>query len=154
MGEPAPQLGTCGQAGGRTAVGSPCRRPAGWGRDADGGRCVDHQDGPTGRVVGEIEGDEPPPPPDHLSDAAVARWRELVAAWVFGPDELLLLEEGLAAWDRVRAARATLREEGFVVVNPDSGNQKRHPAARELDQSLTQLRQCIKALDLEPPEEQ
>lgn len=101
-------------------------------------------------VVGAIEGDERPPPPEHLSEPAADRWRELVAAWRFGPSELLLLEEALAAWDRVRECRATLQRDGLVTVNPDSGNPKRHPAAQELDASLQQLRVCFRQLDLDP----
>lgn len=150
---PSPELGTCGAAGGRTAAGDPCGRPAGWGRDSDSGPCTDHNTGRPGRVVGEIEGDDPPPPPEHLSEAAADRWRVLNREWVFSPGELLLLEEGLAAWDRVRDCREELREEGYVAVNPDSGNMKRHPLAQELDASLTQMRVSLKQLDLEPPEE-
>jgi len=145
----APKARTCGYHGGRTKAGLPCCRPAGWGTERDDGRCRDHP-GRPGRVVGEIEGDGPPPPPDHLSDAAAAVWAMLNGELVFTPAELVVLEEGLGSWDRCRTARAILQAEGYTVTNPDSGHISRHPAARELDQSLTQLRQCFKQLHLAP----
>lgn len=148
--KPATDLMTCGGHGGRTDDGRPCSRPAGWGTSGDG-LCRDHS-ARQGRVVGSIDDGEPPEPPAHLSDAASDRWRALNREWVFGAAELLLLEEGLAAWDRVRECRDTLRREGVTTVNPDSGNPKRHPAAQELDSSLTQLRNCLRQLDLEVPE--
>jgi P27 family predicted phage terminase small subunit len=107
-------------------------------------------------VVGRIDADAeppPPPPPEHLSESAAERWRDITSRWLFSPSELVLLEEGLAAWDRVRDCRETLRREGFVLVNPDSGNPKRHPAAREVAQSLSELRQCWRQLGLDGQEE-
>lgn len=151
MSDPARDFTTCGGHGGQGEDGRPCGRPAGWGTDGDG-RCRDHRQARAGRVAGRIEGEDLPDPPDHLSDAAADRWMALVRLWVFSPSELLLLEEGLGAWDRVREARTTLRREGYTLTNPDSGHTSRHPASRELDQSLTQLRQCLKQLDLEAPE--
>lgn len=142
---------TCGENGGRTARGRPCHRVAGWGRDTEEGRCADHE-ASEGRVVGHLAGDAPPEPPSHLSDAASERWRALNREWAFTPTEAILLEEALAAWDRVRACRATLAREGYVVTNPDSGNPKRNPAATELDQSLSQVRHLFRQLNLSPPE--
>lgn len=103
-------------------------------------------------IAGQIRPQEPPEPPEHLSEAAAERWKAITATWRLSTTELLLLEEGLAAWDRIRRARAVLRREGYTVTNPDSGHTSRHPLARELDQSLTQLRQVLKQLDLELPE--
>lgn len=103
-------------------------------------------------IAGRIDPEDPPEPPEHLSAAAAERWESITAAWVLTSSELLLLEEGLAAWDRVRECREILSRDGPVTVNPDSGNPKRHPAAQELDSSLTQMRNCLRQLDLEPPE--
>jgi len=145
MTEPARKIGTCGAAGGRRADGKPCERPSGWGTGGAQGRCSDHPDG----QAAAIGASRPPEAPAHLSRAAAERWRAILRDWILSPSELLLLEEGLAAWDRVRRCRQTLQAEGFVVTNPDSGHQKRHPAATELDQSLTQLRNCFKQLEME-----
>lgn len=99
-------------------------------------------------VAGRIGPDGPPEPPEHLSPEAARRWQSVTGTWVLSATELLLLEEALAAWDRVQECREILAREGPVTVNPDSGNPKRHPAAQELDQSLTQLRNCLRQLDL------
>jgi len=144
----APKARTCGYHGGRTKAGLPCCRPAGWGTEREG-RCRDHP-GHPGRVVGEIEGDGPPPPPDHLSRSSAAVWDALMGELAFTPAELALLEEGLSARDRAITCREIIREEGVVAVNPDSGNPKRHPACTELDKATSQFRQIFRQLQIAP----
>jgi phage terminase small subunit len=80
-------------------------------------------------------------PPEHLSEAAKARWRELVGDgrdWDF--DELVVLTAGLEAFDRLAQARALIDSEGLVIEDP-SGRRRVHPAAQiEKESRLAVLR--------------
>lgn len=91
----------------------------------------------------------PPPPPSHLSAEAVALWTHTVETWDLSRLELELLAAALGQLDTHRTAMAVVRAEGAVVTNPESGNQRAHPALAAANAALRTYRQCLTHLDLE-----
>jgi len=118
----------CGEYGGETAKGRPCQRKAGWGTDASSGRCMYHHEARPRRSADGGAAPPPPEPPADLSPEAADVWRAVVAAWILGPEELLVLRGALESWDLYQDARATLRAEGTTIPS-GGGGMKRHPAA-------------------------
>ena len=102
--------------------------------------------------AGGTTNSEPPAPPTTLSAEAAAIWTRIADEWVLGADALPILVLGLEAWDRYRQAADMLREDGPVVVNPQSGAVRQHPAHAVCRDNLTAIRQCFRQLHLEPPE--
>lgn len=141
---------TCGSYGGLSEAGKPCGRPAGWGTSRSEGPCSDHVDAVEGAKSPANGGHEAPKPPPHLSPEAKSIWRDIAATWYLAPDARELLRAGLEAWDAYQQARQVLREEGPTVVNPDSGNTRRHPAHSVAKDNLKAFRMCLKDCGLEP----
>lgn len=135
---------TCGDFGGRTSRGEPCAKPAGWGADADTGPCTYHRPESPTRFR------DVPDAPAHLTVEAQQLWNRIMAVWPIGPDRELLLRGALEAWTRYREAVETLRREGDVVENPDSGNLRKHPAAAIANSAYREFRLSLKQLALQP----
>lgn len=92
-----------------------------------------------------------PPTPKGLSKEAAAWWREFNEMYELEGPALLLLENALTAFDRMREAQAVLRKEGITII--DRFKQVRqHPCTLiERDAKATMLRQIqALGLDLEP----
>jgi P27 family predicted phage terminase small subunit len=92
-----------------------------------------------------------PAAPKHLSREAKGWWKKIVAEWEMDDPSLMLLESALEAFDRMREAQATLKEEG-AIVKDRFGQPKMHPATLiERDSKATILR-TMRALhlDIEP----
>jgi P27 family predicted phage terminase small subunit len=94
-----------------------------------------------------------PSPPSHLSARGKRIWREIVAAWVVGPEALPILRAGLESLDLYDMARAQLATEGLTIRHPESGAMRAHPAAAVMKDALSGFRQCFRQLGLQPPVE-
>jgi P27 family predicted phage terminase small subunit len=70
------------------------------------------------------------PPPDHLSDAAKALWREIVPKRGKSPGRLALLAVALEAKDRADEARELVKTEGMISQKEGSKMAHVHPALR------------------------
>jgi len=57
--------------------------------------------------------DPAPPPPDYLSTAMQAWWKQVMAQYVLEPHHIDLLEAACGAWDRMMEARKVLAERGL-----------------------------------------
>lgn len=92
-----------------------------------------------------------PRPPRRLSREAKRWWNTLVSEWQLDSAALLILEGGLEAFDRMRAAQRLIEAEGLTVTDR-FGQRKVHPAVLiERDCKATLLRKLKSlALDLEP----
>lgn len=136
----------CGDYGGRNARGKPCERAAGWGVDSVTGPCMYHVErSPREHAAGD-EGTKAPPA--GLSDQAAGVWSAVVAEWVLGAEELLVLEGALESWDTYTVARAQVKREGPVVTSP-SGVSKRHPALLVARDSFRDFRDSFRQLGLD-----
>jgi P27 family predicted phage terminase small subunit len=109
---------------------------------------------PSLRVVAPPMPVDLPPPPDHLSPAMQAWWRQVMADYDLDPHHLRLLEAACDAWDRMCEARDTLREEGLTVTTKSGC--KRHPCADIERDSRLAFARLVRELDLDadPPREQ
>ncbi len=125
---------SCGDAGGRTKTGEPCSRPAGWGRVAGGGKCVDH--------------DGSRRPPSHLSADSAELWREVTDAYVFAVEGYPVLETALTALDRARQARQEIEKAGLLFVNEATGTPHSNPMLRVERDAQKEFRLAWKQLDL------
>jgi P27 family predicted phage terminase small subunit len=98
---------------------------------------------------------ELPPPPDHLSPAMQAWWRQVIQDYALDPHHLRLLEAAADAWDRMVQARDVLREEGLTTETRDGGK-KKHPACDVERDSRLAFARLLRELDLDcpPPQEQ
>ena len=137
---------TCGDAGGRTRAGAPCRRPAGWGTSRREGPCKYHvhtAETPDGATR----------PPRHLSAESAAIWRDVVSEYRFGIEGFPILQAALEARDRATEARREIASRGLVLVNRKTGMPHRNPAVGIERDSLREFRLTWKALDLDvaPP---
>lgn len=141
---------TCASYGGTTNDGEPCGRPAGWGRDAETGPCTDHVSSEEPSKAPANGGAAPREPPAHLSPEAKSIWRDIASTWHLAPDARELLRTALESWDSYQQARRVLQEEGPTVLNPDSGNVRRHPAHSVAKDNLKSFRLCLKDIGLEP----
>jgi P27 family predicted phage terminase small subunit len=92
-----------------------------------------------------------PEPPKKLSPEARGWWIKINEAWEVVDGSLLVLENALEAFDRMRQAQAIIEAEG-IVTSDRFGQVRQHPATIvERDAKQTLLRH-LKALnlDLEP----
>ena len=64
-------------------------------------------------VVGSSRRQPAPPPPDYLSAAMQAWWKQVMAHYELEPHHVHLLEAAAAAWDRMTEARKVLAENGL-----------------------------------------
>lgn len=142
----------CHEFGGETAKGAPCERRAGWGRDASSGRCKFHHVGRPEVEVTDGGTYVPPDAPATLSEEAASVWDEVVHRLEFVPEELLVLQGGLEAWDAYRTARARLEREG-PVKELEGGSVKRNPAALVARDSFRDFRDMLGHLELGMPDE-
>ena len=87
-------------------------------------------------------------PPASLSKPARDWWRRLMSEYAIDDQAgLMLLEVTLQAFDRMREAQKTIKEEGAIVRN-DAGNARAHPCiAIERDSRIAMLH-GFKALNL------
>ncbi len=95
-----------------------------------------------------------PKPPKGLSSEARRWWKRVVSEFaVDDTSGLMLLQQALEAFDRVRQAQAVLKTEGLIVTNPATGARHVHPAAKiEQDARMALLRYWrALGLDIEPP---
>lgn len=136
---------TCGDFGGRNAHGEPCQRAAGWGRDAMTGKCMYHAR--SRPRTAPSEDSDAPEPPEGLSDQAAGVWRAVLDGWVLAPEEELVLQGALEAWDTYLEARALLQRDGAVVQG--DGNLKRHPAALVARDAFRDYRAALRELGIE-----
>ena len=136
----------CGDFGGKNARGSPCERSAGWGVDAPAGPCTHHVNRSPREHAATNNG--APAPPTGLSDQAAGVWSAVLAEWLLGSEELLVLEGALECWDTYTVARALVRREGPVSVSL-SGVQKRHPALLVARDSFRDFRESFRQLGLD-----
>lgn len=141
-------MNTCGDQGGQTKAGSPCGKPAGWGRDENTGRCRLHARRVKDARPAVSNGDELPEPPDHLTAESARLWRQTVRKYVFGLEGLPLLENALTALDRAREARHDIAANGIRWTNPDSGAVHVNPSVRVERDAMKEFRLTWKNLDL------
>lgn len=134
---------TCGDYGGTNARGEPCANPAGSGTSAARGPCSYHR-----QRAPANESDLPEPPADLRVESRQV-WNETVRRWRFSPPEREILAGALRWLERYRDALETVREEGPVSVNPDSGNPKRNPAVSVAEGAYREFRLSVKQLGLE-----
>jgi P27 family predicted phage terminase small subunit len=92
-----------------------------------------------------------PRAPGGLSAEAKRWWRKIVAEWNLDDAALLLLENAMSAFDRMREAQAAIAADGITVTDR-FGQVKQHPATLvERDSKATLLRHLKSLnLDLEP----
>src|SRR5687768_16646756 len=90
--------------------------------------------------------------PSHLSDEARRWWRELMNEYAINdPAGLLLLQTGMEAFDRMKAAQAEIAKDG-QTVRDRFGQAKPHPLLATERDARSQLFAALKSLnlDLEP----
>ncbi len=137
---------TCGDYGGVNARGKPCERTAGWGVDALTGPCTYHVRRAPREHAASNKGASTPPA--GLSDQAAGVWQAVLAEWVLGSEELLVLQGALESWDAYTVARAQVKREGPVAVSR-SGVAKRHPALLVARDSFRDFRESFRQLGLD-----
>jgi len=76
------------------------------------------------QVVRSPRSDPAPPPPDYLSAAMQAWWRQVMANYELEPHHIHLLEAACGAWDRMMQARQALAEHGLSYKDSRG---KHHP---------------------------
>lgn len=91
----------------------------------------------------------PPNPPKHLSRAAKAHWRKVVASFDVTDVGLLVLQAGLEAWDRMVEARERLAQDGAVYVDR-FGAPRKHPSVSIEEAARIAFLRAMKELDLDP----
>jgi len=75
-------------------------------------------------VVGSSRRQPASPPPDYLSAARQAWWKQVMAHYELEPHHVHLLEAAASAWDRMTEARKMLAEHGLSYTD---GRGKHHP---------------------------
>src|SRR6516162_3780690 len=75
-------------------------------------------------VVGSSRSVPAPPPPDYLSAAMQAWWKQVMAHYELEPHHIHLLQAACEAWDRMQQARQVLAERGLSYEDSRS---KHHP---------------------------
>ena len=89
-----------------------------------------------------------PKPPDGLSARAGALWGEIVAEYELDTCGLLLLDNALSAFDRMRQAQARLKKDGLVIK--DRFQQLRpHPMLKAEHDAKGAMLANIRALGLD-----
>ena len=131
---------TCGDHGGRSRDGTPCRRPRGWGLPMPDGPCRHHV-----HIAAEQDAH---PPPKHLAADSAAIWRELTGTYVFGVEGFPILEAALEARDRAREARRELERTGLLFVS-ESSTPHLNPLAKVERDAMREFRLAWKQLNLD-----
>jgi phage terminase small subunit len=96
---------------------------------------------PTGSI-------EIPPPPDGLSAAAAALWRDTLGRFAFHATELALVTSALRSLDRAERAREVVEAEGLTVTTDSTGATRAHPAIRVEAESRREFRLTWRTLGL------
>ena len=65
------------------------------------------------QVVGSSRRQPAPPPPDYLSAAMQAWWKQVMTHYEMEPHHTHLLQAATEAWDRMQQARQVLAERGL-----------------------------------------
>lgn len=87
--------------------------------------------------------------PRHLSPAAKAWWRRLLADFVLEDEgALLILQTSLEAFDRLKAAQAEIKRDGATIVDR-FGQRKPHPLLTVERDSRSALLAGLRALHLD-----
>lgn len=93
-----------------------------------------------------------PKAPPHLSADARRWWRQLIQEYgIDDPAGLLLLQTGMEAFDRMKAAQAEIARDGQTIADR-FGQPKPHPLLATERDARAQLLAALKSLnlDLEP----
>jgi P27 family predicted phage terminase small subunit len=90
-------------------------------------------------------------PPAHLSKESKALWREIVGAWVLGPDGLAILRGGLESLDTYHVCRVQVAKDG-PTFRSETGQIRAHPAAKLALDNFAAFRQAMRQLGLQPEE--
>lgn len=91
-----------------------------------------------------------PRAPAGLSSEARRQWRAVVGGWVLDAPALAVLEGALLSWDLFKAASKELEAAGPTVVNPQTGLQRGHPAAKIAKDAYAAFRAGMAQLNLDP----
>jgi P27 family predicted phage terminase small subunit len=89
-----------------------------------------------------------PKSPRGLSAEARGWWQRIVSEWALDDAGLLVLQQGLEAFDRMRQAQAVVTKEG-LVVSDRFGQPKQHPATLVERDNRTVLLRAFKQLGLD-----
>lgn len=92
-----------------------------------------------------------PRPPRHLGERGKDLYRRVVADWELTVDSLLILEQAAATADRIQALEELVTTEG--LVSKSQRGKSIHPAAVEQRHQRALLQRLLKALDLEPADD-
>ena len=89
-----------------------------------------------------------PEPPEHLSEASQAWWREVIDGYDLAGHDLKLLELACGAYDRATEARAVIEREG-ITFETKSGDVKTHPAVLIENQARTSFARLVREMGLD-----
>ncbi|MEW6299908.1 MAG: P27 family phage terminase small subunit [Thermodesulfobacteriota bacterium] len=91
-------------------------------------------------------------PPAHLSAASKKLWKQITEGWELDESGLLILQQALESYDRIREAQKAIRAHGLLVAN-ERGALSANPALRVERDARTLLLRAWRqlALDLDPP---
>jgi len=89
-----------------------------------------------------------PEPPGHLSKAAQAWWRQLVADYEFESHHLRLLQLACESWDRCEQARERLAADGITFTDR-FGQPRPHPSLAAERDSRIAFARLMRQLDLD-----
>lgn len=92
--------------------------------------------------------EEPPDPPDGVSETMAEWWSEIVVRFVLDSHHLKLLEAACRAWDRMTEAQRIVEEEG-PVYEDRFGQPKKHPAVDTERQARNEFRLLLRELQLD-----
>jgi P27 family predicted phage terminase small subunit len=100
---------------------------------------------------------EAPEPPDWLSGEGLAEWHRIVPGLelldLLKVEDQAMLATLCETYGRFIDAVRTYRLEGTTIVNPDSGNVRRHPAVGIAEAAAAQLKSLAAEFGLTPASE-
>lgn len=100
---------------------------------------------------GRTTGGAPPKAPAHLSAEGRKLWSDITGSWVLGADGLALLRHALEARDQYEVCRAQVAKDGPTFTT-ETGQIRAHPAAKLALDYLSEFRQGLRQLGLQPEE--
>jgi P27 family predicted phage terminase small subunit len=112
-----------------------------------------------GRIVPPVPkfARQAPEPPEWLSGEARAEWDRVVPGLerldLLKVEDRAVLVAYCETWSRFVAAVSMYRSEGETIVNPDSGNMRRHPAVGIASEAAAQLKTLAGEFGLTPASE-
>lgn len=90
----------------------------------------------------------PRPTKGKLSREAVKWWNRIVEEWDLDPGALLILENALECFDRMRQAQAIIARDGITTTDR-FGQVKQHPATLVERDAKAGLLRALRALNLD-----